>query len=144
MESDSTNDDEENDECNKLLSCVEELSEEDEDVSIVEPAERPANIDSSTATDEVESIGCSSSGINLIPKKGTKSEVWHHFGLEQENGMVVGKDKPVCILCSAKVSTKDGNTMNLFALLKTKHPEVYVRRRQKEVTKNSNYSICLN
>ena len=54
--------------------------------------------------------------------------------------MVVGKDKPVCRLCSAKVSAKDGNTMNLFAHLKTKHPELYVeakKRSSKIVTTRS-------
>ena len=125
MESDGASDDEGNDECSEL-SCVDELSEEDEDVSIIEPAERPADIGNGTVADEGESVGHSSGSIDLIPKKGTKSEVWRHFGLAQENGMVVGKDKPVCRLCSVKVSAKDGNTTNLFAHLKTKHPEVYV------------------
>ena len=75
MKSDSTGDDEENDECNELSSCAEELSKKDEDVSFVEPTERPADIDSSTAADEVESTGHSSSSIDLIPNKGTESEV---------------------------------------------------------------------
>ena len=44
-------------------------------MSIVKPAERPADIGSGTAVDEGESVGHSSSSINLIPKKGTKSEV---------------------------------------------------------------------
>ena len=129
VESDSASDDEENGQCSELSLCVKELSEEDEDVSIVEPTERPADI-GRTATDEGESVGHSSSSIDLIPKKGTKSEVWRHFGLAQENGMVVGKDKPVCRLCSAKVSAKDGNTTNLFAHLKTKHPELYVEAKK--------------
>ena len=144
VESDSASDDEENDECSELSSCVEELSEEDEDVSIVEPAERPADIGSETATDEGESVGHSSSSIDLIPKKGTKSEVWRHFGLVQENGMVVGKDKPVCRLCSANVSAKDGNTTNLFAHLKTKHPELYVeaKKRSSKIATTRSTKCC--
>ena len=144
VECDSASDDEENDECSELLSCVEELSEEDEDVSIVEPAERPADIGSGTATDEGESVGHSSSSIDLIPKKGTKSEVWCHFGLAQENGMVVGKDKPVCRPCSAKVSAKDGNTTNLFAHLKTKHPELYVeaKKRSSKIATTRSTKCC--
>ena len=140
VESDSTSDDEENDECSELSSCVEGLSEEDEDVSIIDPA----NIGSGTAADEGESVGHSSSSIDLIPKKGTKSEVWHHFGLTQENGMVVGKDKLVCRLCSAKVSTKDGNTTNLFAHLKTKHPELYVeaKKRSSKIATTQSTKCC--
>ena len=79
VESDSSSDDEENDEYSELSSCVEELSEEDEDVSIVDSGAKPADIDDSTAADEGESGGRSSSSIDLIPKKGTKSEAWRHF-----------------------------------------------------------------
>ena len=40
------------------------------------------------------------SNSDLIPKKDTKSEVWHHLGLQQKDSKVgVEIDKPVCGLC---------------------------------------------
>lgn len=47
VEGDSTSDDEEDDARRELSLCVEELSKENEDVSIVDPAARPADIDGS-------------------------------------------------------------------------------------------------
>jgi len=61
----------------------------------------------------------------LIPKKGMKSEVWHHFGLRHEDGIVVDINKPLCKLCLLNVCAKDGNTTNLYAHLKNKYPDVY-------------------
>ena len=125
VESDTNS--ENDDEGSQLSTDIEELGEDlggDEDVSTVDPR------DNSTATgptveDENNSVtGCSSS--NLIPKKGTKSDVWRHFGLQHKDGMAFELDKPVCRLCLVKVSAKDGNTTNLFAHLKTKHPEMYL------------------
>ena len=70
------------------------------------------------------------SGIDLpfsefIPKKETKSEVWHHFGLRHEDRIVIDINKPVCKLCLSNLCAKDGNTTNLYAHLKNKHPDVY-------------------
>ena len=54
----------------------------------------------------------------LLPKKGTTSEVWCHFGLRHEGGMIIEKDKPVCKHCNANVSAKDGNTTNCVLISK--------------------------
>ena len=75
------------------------------------------------------------------PKKDTKPEVWHHFGLKQKDGIVVDMKKPVCRQCLLKVSAKRGNTSNLFAHLKTKHPDVYVEV-TKLLSKKENRSKC--
>ena len=118
---------ENNIEGSQLFLDIEEWREdltEDEDMSIVEPDNSTAT--SATVEGENNSPITGYSSSNLITKKGTKSEVQHHFGLKHKDEMVFEMDKPVCRLCSAKVSTKDSNTTILFAHLKTKHPEVYV------------------
>ena len=91
------------------------IVEQDEGIS----ANEPTNEDKSNAE-------CSISGIILVPKKGTKSKVRRHFGLEQKDGIVVDMEKPVRRQCLLKVSAKRGNTSNLFAHLKTKNPDMYV------------------
>ena len=86
----------------------------------------------------------SESGValpELLPKKGTKSEVWHHFGLRHEDGKLIEIGKPVCKLCSSIVSAKDGNTTNLYAHLRNKHPDVYAATKMKgsQPRKRSNH-----
>ena len=94
---------------------------------VVEPKPEDA------AADEDESntrCSTSTSGSNLILKKGTKLEVWHHFGLQQKDGAVIEVDKPVCRLCSLKVLVKYGNTTNLFIHLKTSIPKCMYKLRK--------------
>ena len=76
-----------------------------------------------------------SSSCTLIEKPNTKSQVWKHFGLVPDaNGKPkeINKprcklcfDKPRCKLCFEEVIAKYGNTNNLFAHLRNKHPLVY-------------------
>jgi len=77
---------------------------------------------------------------DLLPTKGSKSAVWYHFGLRHEDGRPIEIDKPVCKLCFSNVSAKDGNTSNLYAHLKNKHPEEYTATKMKasKLKKRSN------
>ena len=136
----SDNSDEENDKCSELSDFESEISYEDEaeDIMIVESSEaiEPPNKDSPLNEMEGNSE-VSGSNIDLVPKKGTKSEVWRHFGLCQRDGAIVDIDKPVCRLCSLKVSAKQGNTTSLFAHLKNKHPDVYIEVKKLSAKKES-------
>ena len=58
-------------------------------------------------------------------------DVWHHFGLRHDDRRPIEIDKPVCKLCFSNVSAKDGNTSNLYAHLKNKHPEEYTATKMK-------------
>ena len=138
----SDNSDEENDECSELSDFESEISNEDEaeHIMIVESSEaiEPPNKDSPLNEMEGNSE-VSGSNIDLVPKKGTKSEVWRHFGLChcQRDGAIVDIDKPVCRLCSLKVSAKQSNTTNLFVHLKNKHPDVYIEVKKLSAKKES-------
>ena len=67
-----------------------------------------------------------SSSRTLVDKPNTKSQVWKHFGLVPDaDGKPKEMDKPRCKLCFEEVIAKYGNTSNLFAHLRNKHPLVY-------------------
>ena len=62
----------------------------------------------------------------LLPKKNIKSKVWCYFDLRHEDRRQIKIDKHVCKLCFSNVTAKDGNTTNLNAHLKNRHPEEYI------------------
>ena len=65
-------------------------------------------------------------GPELITKPGSKSVLWGFFGLEiSSNGDIVDKDRAICRTCYRKVSSKNGNTSNLLAHLRTSHSKLY-------------------
>ena len=67
-----------------------------------------------------ESGSMSTTDQEIIPKPGTKSEVWQYFGLlKGPNGQAIDK------LCRKKVLAKSGNTSNLKAHLKNNHKTVH-------------------
>ena len=71
----------------------------------------------------------SSSQINIVKKKNTKSPVWTFFGLKASDSGCVNKediDRPVCRECGKSVLAKGGNTSNLFWHLKEHHPTLYL------------------
>ena len=77
-----------NGEGSQLSWCVEYWNESceyiTEDVSIIEP-----DINNSIATGECDSNNrCSSNSINFSSQEGNKN-IWHYFGLEKQNEMVV-------------------------------------------------------
>ena len=78
---------------------------------------------------------------DLLPKKGTKFKAWRHFGLRHEDGKLINIDKPVCKFCLSIVSAKDGNTTNLYAHLRNKHPDEYAATKIKtsQPRKRSNH-----
>ena len=62
----------------------------------------------------------------IIPKPGTKSEVWQYFGLlKGPNGQAIDDGSAYCKLCRKKVLAKSGNTSNLKAHLKNNHKTVH-------------------
>lgn len=75
----------------------------------------------------------------LVPKKGSTSVVWSHFGYkatdtEQKQGVF-------CKYCNKAILTVQGNTSNLFQHLRCNHAKEYeecmVKKRQTEATKQS-------
>ena len=69
----------------------------------------------------------SSSSVNIVKKKNTKSPVWSHFGLKaNESGCErEDVDRPVCRKCGKIVPAKGSNTSNLYWHLKEHHPTLY-------------------
>ncbi len=62
----------------------------------------------------------------FVPKSGTKSELWQHFGLKKgDNGKPIDDGSVYCRLCRRKVKAGSGNTSNLKAHLKNNHRSVY-------------------
>lgn len=62
----------------------------------------------------------------LVSKQNTKFPAWRYFGFEQaQDGKLKDLDKPKCKLCHEEVTTRFGNTSNLFAHPRNKHPSVY-------------------
>ena len=61
----------------------------------------------------------------LVDKPNMKSQVWRHFGLVPDtDGKPKEMDKPKCKLCFEEVIARFGNTSNLFAHLRNKHPKL--------------------
>lgn len=63
-------------------------------------------------------------GQELHKKPGSKSQVWNYFGLEEKNGELI-KETAICRTCFRKVATKNGNTSNLLAHLRTSHATLF-------------------
>ena len=73
-----------------------------------------------------ESCSMSITDQEIIPKLGTKTEVWQYFGLLiGPNGQAIDDGSAYCKLCRKKVLAKSGNTSNLKAHLKNNHKTVY-------------------
>ena len=142
------------------LSAVEtnSVSENDDDDSIIEediddneaggeveatPSDELPEHDSGRIAENGSQPGSSETGDiisgnggslpELLPKKGTTSEVWRHFGLRHKDGVIIERDKPVCKYCCTNISAKDGNTTNLYSHLKNKHPNVYATTNMKSL-----------
>jgi len=63
-------------------------------------------------------------GPELHKKPGSKSQVWNYFGLEKKDGEFL-KETAVCRTCYRNVATKNGNTSNLIAHLRTTHSNLH-------------------
>jgi hypothetical protein len=61
-------------------------------------------------------------GPELIKKPKCTSVIWQYFGLLKDKP---DTDNPVCRTCFKSVSSKGGNTSNLFAHIRDKHPALY-------------------
>lgn len=71
--------------------------------------------------------------INLVKKKHTKSTAWNFFGLKaDEDGVPIPSEefRPICKICRKSVACKSGNTTNLFAHLRDRHPQAYKEANQ--------------
>ena len=129
--SESENDDydsviEEDFDGNEAGSEVEATASDEHDKHTAEKDSQPCNSENG---DRLSEGG--GSLPELLPKKGTTSEVWCQFGLRHEGGMIIEKEKPVCKHCDVNVSAKDGNTTNLHSHLKNKHLDVYATTKMK-------------
>ena len=59
-------------------------------------------------------------------KTNTRSVIWNYFGLKLDgDGKPINEDKPVCQKCKVSISTKRGNTSNMFHHLRDHHPRLY-------------------
>ncbi len=67
----------------------------------------------------------------LHKKPGRKSQVWNYFGLEKKDGEFQ-KDTAICCTCYRRVETKNGNTSNLLAHLRTTHSNLHLEAMMKE------------
>lgn len=69
----------------------------------------------------------------LVPKPGTKSELWNYFGLKKDsNGKAVDDGSVYCKICRRKVLAKSGNTSNLKAHLRNDHKTVHSQLQQRK------------
>ncbi len=62
----------------------------------------------------------------LHKKPGSKSQVWNYFGLEKKDGELQ-KETAICRTCYRRVATKNGNTSNLLAHLRTTHSNLHLQ-----------------
>ena len=78
------------------------------------------------------------SSIMIIPKENTVSPVWTYFGLiAGDDGRTIFKETAVCRICKKSVTTKGGNTSNLFSHLKNHHSNKYAELSQTVATNRS-------
>ncbi len=63
--------------------------------------------------------------LELHKKPGSKSQVWNYFGLEKKDGEFQ-KETAICRTCYRRVATKNGNTSNLLAHLRTTHSNLHL------------------
>lgn len=68
---------------------------------------------------------------NIVSKKNTNAPVWTYFGLKaDENGLPISKEAAICRLCFSSVSSKGGNTSNLYSHLKNHHAKEHAELKQ--------------
>lgn len=78
------------------------------------------------------------SSITIIPKENTVSPVWTYFGLRAgDDGRTIFKETAVCRICEKSVTTKGGNTSNLFSHLRNHHSNKYAELSQTIATNRS-------
>lgn len=61
----------------------------------------------------------------LVSKPGSKSCLWNYFGLRKNNSNPINKDVAICRTCYEEVASKNENTSNLLAHLRTSHGRLY-------------------
>ncbi len=66
---------------------------------------------------------------------GSKSHVWNYFGLEKKDGEFQ-KETAICRTCYRRVATKNGNTSNLLAHLRTTHSNLHLHLKEAMMKKS--------
>ena len=70
---------------------------------------------------------------NLVKEKNTKSATWNFFVLKADEhsvSILSEEHRPICKICYKSMPCKSGNTTNLFAHLRERHPREYKQANQ--------------